>query len=155
MEQEETPGSGVILFNSKTTEYSWLSNFSAHPVKGADGLWWPTAEHAYQACKTFDPEIHEELRTLPHAWQVKKRAKSIHVRKSWTVAVKLSAMLAITRAKFNLHTKLADALVATGDQQLVHFCPWGDSFWGVDRTYQGQNHQGLILMAVRLELQGQ
>ena len=35
--------------------YRWLSNFAPSPID-ADGLTYPTAEHAYQAAKTLDPD---------------------------------------------------------------------------------------------------
>ena len=60
----------------------------------------------------------------------------------------------LLRKKF-AHDKplLRQALIDTGDQELIEGNWWGDRFWGVDlKTNQGQNHLGMLLMKIRSEL---
>ena len=54
------------------------------------------------------------------------------------------------------HRRISDLpqLLDTGDQELVEYNTWGDTYWGVcTRIRQGQNWLGKILMEVREELQ--
>ena len=67
--------------------------------------------------------------------------------------IKTELMLEIVRAKFTQNEELAARLLATRDRRLVEGNTWHDVFWGVDqRTGQGENHLGRILMQVRNEL---
>lgn len=141
----------MIRFNSKTNGWEWLSCFSPHAIRDAQGSTWPTAEHAYQACKTFDPATQERMRAAPSAIAAKKLSKLIEVRNDWTDEVRLQTMTAIQEAKFQQWPDLADQLAKT-TERLVHFTPWGDDFWG-DTGYGGENHLGKILMAIRSRLQ--
>ena len=51
------------------------------------------------------------------------------------------------------HDTVRQALIDTGDQELIEGNWWGDRFWGVDlKTNQGQNHLGMLLMKIRSEL---
>jgi predicted NAD-dependent protein-ADP-ribosyltransferase YbiA (DUF1768 family) len=51
-----------------------------------------------------------------------------------------------------LELKFTDRLLHTGDDYLVEYAPWGDTFWGVDKNYKGQNWLGRLLMRRRDEI---
>lgn len=65
--------------------------------------------------------------------------------------VKLGIMEELVGLKFRSHPELAERLLATGDNTLVEFNTWNDTYWGVCRG-SGKNHLGLILMRVRARL---
>lgn len=135
-----------ILFNSGSGQWGWLSNFSPHPIGP-----FPTAEHLYQAMKTTVPEEREMIRQASSPKQAKALSYKITKRPDWSEGFKIDVMLEITRRKFS-RPALAMLLVQTGDKLLVHYAPWGDTYWGVDKDGKGRNWQGRILMTRRSEL---
>ena len=56
----------------------------------------------------------------------------------------------LLRSKFS-DPELAEALLATGDAELVEGNTWGDPFWGVYKG-KGENMLGRLLMEVRGEI---
>lgn len=134
-------------------EWRWLSNMWLAPITDANGLVWPTSEHAYQAMKFTDKARQEEIRRAPTPYAAKRLGKSPGVRPDWN-AIRIGVMHRILRRKFGQHPKLAAKLLATGDAELVEANTWGDRFWGrVDGV--GENHLGRLLMDVRDELREQ
>lgn len=129
--------------------YAFLSNFFPAEVE-LDGKIYPSVEHAYQAAKTFDPEIREKVRTLNTPNKAKQAGKSMKLRPDWE-NVKLGIMENLVRQKFTKHITMKANLLATGDDELVEGNWWGDRFWGVCKG-SGLNHLGRILMRVREEL---
>lgn len=68
-------------------------------------------------------------------------------------AHRITYMYKAVRAKFAANTYLAKKLQATGDVEIIEKNYWGDKFFGVcDRTLNGANVLGQILMVVREEL---
>lgn len=130
----------------------FLSNFFAHEQEVA-GIRYRTNEHFYQAEKTLDPAMRQWIAESPDPTIAKKRGntKTVPLREDWD-AYKIEAMMIGLRAKFLPGTPLADRLLATGNDYLVEFAPWGDIFWGVDRGHKGQNWLGRLLMRRRDEL---
>lgn len=52
--------------------------------------------------------------------------------------------------KFARGTSWAEKLLATGDEEIVEFVNWRDTFWGWDINLKtGENHLGKILMKIR------
>ena len=51
-------------------------------------------------------------------------------------------------AKFTTHTDLRDALLATGNEELIENAPT-DYFWGCGKLGGGQNMLGKLLMETR------
>ena len=132
-------------------KYRFLSNFA--PVYFGvvlDGETYPTVEHAYQAAKTFDAKERTFIRMLSKPGQAKRAGRSVRLRGDWD-AVKLDIMLHLLRQKFG-NARLRDALLATGDSELVEGNYWGDTFWGKCAGV-GDNHLGRLLMQVREEIQ--
>lgn len=137
----------MILFNSKSVRWAWLSNFSQHPIVDRAGVTWPTVEHAYQAMKTLDAGEREIIRSAPDAGVAKARGRGISERAGWK-EMRVDVMKRLLMAKFNQHAELRNMLLATDNEPLVHSCPWGDCFWGVCRG-EGKNVMGVLLMEIR------
>ncbi len=143
----------LVLFNSKTPQYKWLSNFYNCPltVKMQCGeMDFECAEAAYQCAK-----MHVRTPATVERWQhmdglqAKEAGKHFIPRDGWDL-IKLDVMSHIIYAKFQ-DSKLRFLLRQTLQDNLMHLSPW-DTFWGVDKNLNGQNHLGLIIMSVREEL---
>ena len=130
-------------------DYAFLSNFA--PVPGGvvyEGVRYSTLEHAFQAAKTTDPAQRAMIGTLPTPGQAKRAGRRVSLRPDWE-ARKLSIMGVLLRQKFACEP-FRGLLLATGSAEIVESNTWGDRFWGVDGN--GENHLGLLLMAIRAEL---
>lgn len=128
-------------------EYRFLSNF--YLARAAfEGVWYVSAEHAYQAAKSLDPVVRLEFRD-PNlsAGQAKRRGKTISLRLDWE-DVKISIMEEIVYSKFSSNVFLKSQLIKTAPFTLEEGNTWGDVFWGICHGV-GQNHLGEILMGVR------
>ncbi len=128
-------------------EYHFLSNFYESPVV-FNGLEYGSAEAAYQAQKTANPEDRVQFTTLKAA-QAKVVGRNIRMRPEWD-AVKLGVMKAVLDQKFTDPT-LAKWLVETGSHYLQEGNYWHDTFWGTNDGV-GDNWLGRLLMLVRSEL---
>lgn len=133
-------------------KYYFLSNFWAeHPFHWM-GETWKTAEHAYQAAKTYEHVqrgwVHDAA-TPEIAKQIGQRVK---VRRDWET-VKVSTMRSILQAKF-LEPELRQLLLDTDEAVLEEGNTWGDVFWGTCGG-KGENHLGRLLMEVRAELRAE
>ena len=126
--------------------WKWLSNFWRSPVK-FEGIEYPTVEHAYQAAKTLDLNIREEVRLSPTPGKAKFMGRHLPLRPDWE-DVKLDIMEQLLREKFVKDSMLAQMLDNTGNAQLIEGNYWGDTFWGVCDGV-GENHLGKLLMKVR------
>lgn len=128
--------------------YSFLSNF--FPANTTfEGLVYPSVEHAYQAAKTLDVGLRKAFQSRMSPSQAKAQGQRLELRSDWE-QVKLEVMLACLRSKFDVGP-LRQALLDTGEAELVEGNTWGDRFWGVCRG-EGENHLGRLLMQVRSEV---
>jgi ribA/ribD-fused uncharacterized protein len=129
-------------------QHRWLSNFwSAETTY--EGARYPTSEHAYQAAKTTDLELRQQLAALKSPADAKRFARRMKLRSDWE-EIKDQVMLDCLRSKFQNKT-LAAKLIATGNAELVEHNTWGDQYWGVANG-SGRNQLGKTLMQVRGEL---
>lgn len=126
----------------------FLSNFTVCGVE-LDGVNYPTVEHAYQAAKTLEPEFREAIRLCETPGQAKRMGKQIPMRKDWE-GVRVAVMLELLRQKFSVGY-LRDALIETGNREIIEENTWNDVFWGVCNGF-GQNWMGELLMQVREEI---
>ena len=125
--------------------YAFLSNFHRAPFDWR-GKTYDTAESCFQAAKTRDPEEAERIRTAPSPAESKRLGRRVDLRPDWE-RVKDDVMHAILQAKFAI-PGLRDALLATGDAELVEGNTWGDVYWGVCGG-RGRNQLGRTLMRIR------
>ncbi len=145
----------VIKFWSKgDVRFRFLSNFYKsfieYPVHG-EPMTFPTAEHAYQAAKCSlieDARKFTDEKMTPE--QARAEGKRVSCKKNWDME-KRWEMTSILEAKFYPGGILAEELLKTGHEELVHYAPW-DSFWGNGKDGNGLNVQGEILMDIRTGL---
>lgn len=112
---------------------------------------YPSVEHAFQAAKTDDQVEREKIRTAPDAPTAKILGRAVSVAPDWDVR-RLAVMENLLRQKFELNLDLKIKLLMTGNQELIQGGMRGDTFWGKDKTGQGQNNLGLLMMKIRDEV---
>lgn len=137
----------IISFRN---QYGFLSNFFRLPASLAyNGIAYPTVEHAYQAQKTLDDKDRAAIARLSTPGEAKRYGRKLkHLHPNWD-SIRLDIMRALVWEKFR-DPYLRKLLLDTGDAKLVEENSWGDKFWGIcDRTGEGENHLGEILMDVR------
>ena len=130
----------------------FLSNF--YPVRVYfEGRWYQTAEHAYQAAKTTCKTDHDLVAGAATPAIAKRMFRRLRLpqRQNWE-EIKDEVMLEVLRAKFDTPS-LAKQLLETGEQELIEYNPWHDTYWGVCDGV-GENRLGKLLMQVRQELRG-
>jgi len=144
----------INLFNG---EYEFLSNFYFGKNKiFFEGLYYPTAEHAFQAAKTIIPGEMDLIRNCKTPGQAKRMASKktgkITLRPNWD-SIKDSIMLIIVINKFK-DPILEEKLISTYPKQLTEGNYWHDNYWGdcnceICSCREGLNKLGNILMNVR------
>ena len=127
----------------------YLSNFGAGEAM-YDGVPYDCAEKAFQAAKTLDMAVREQIRNATTPGVAKRLGRQAPLRKGWE-EMKVGVMRDVVRSKFERNQDLARKLLATGDTELVEGNWWNDVFWGVCRG-RGRNMLGKIIMDVRTEL---
>lgn len=133
------------------TSYFALHNFSANTVE-IDGVVYPTAEHAFHALKFDDDRIRQEIITSSSpvaAFHLGKKYKPQR-RSDWN-DIKVGVLENIIRHKAAQNPDVKEALLLSGDEQIVEVNPH-DDFWGNGPEGNGMNHTGKILMKIRDEL---
>lgn len=145
-------------------EFRWLSNFwEIEPFKYGKSLEFKTVENFYMAMKVHqrhttpvraNPNSYElvDVNTRKHIStmspsQAKKFARSASLRPDWE-DIKVSVMRYALNIKFN-QPKMKELLLATRDIEIVELNNWGDTFWGVDPKYGGENMLGKLIMEKR------
>lgn len=134
-------------------ELDFLSNFHRESFFTPDFEWVPSAEHAFMAYKTVDPEEQEYILAAPTPGEAKKRGRTVTLRPGWDTGFRVEAMSRVLNAKFST-TSLWERLWHTGDLYLAETNDWHDNFWGVcyctacDLRF-GHNMLGELLMQIR------
>ena len=144
-----------IYFQSKAwPEHRFLSNFHIAPIVH-NGIVYQTTEHFYQAHKAISQKEFDEIANASEPREAKRLGGLVKVEPEVWNAKRDKVMLQALRLKFTQHDYLAEKLLSTGNTQLIEWAPWGDTYWGVDKNYVGQNKLGKLLMKVREELRVQ
>jgi ribA/ribD-fused uncharacterized protein len=131
--------------DSFSGQYAFLSNFYPCEVE-FEGDIYPSAEHAYQAAKTTDPDVRRMIRELSSPGKAKRTGKDIRIRPDWK-NWRTYYMHQILVAKFNI-PELREKLLSTGNSVLIEGNNWNDTYWGICNG-RGENHLGRILMEIR------
>lgn len=116
------------------------------------------AKHPASVTHQFSDANADVLRWSDHEERIRvsrtpKEAKNLGqtrdlpLRSDWE-EVKIDIMRNALMAKFTTHTKLRDALLATGNEELVENAPT-DYFWGCGKLGGGKNMLGKLLMETR------
>ena len=138
------------MINGFFKEFRFLSNFWYSEVM-AEGVVYPTVEHAYQALKFTDFDERQIIAEATTPGRAKRVAyKMTSFREDWD-DVRVDIMRFLVTQKFFRHHTLRQMLVVTHPYELEETNHWGDVFWGVCKG-EGENWLGRILMDVRDEL---
>jgi ribA/ribD-fused uncharacterized protein len=128
-----------------------FSNFIMAEVE-LDGVTYPTVEHAYQAAKSMDPDVRDQIMACEKPGQAKKMGTKVDLRPDWE-EVKVGIMDKLLRQKFSPGSKFYDELMETGRDEIVEWNTWHDTFWGKCTCEScgghGANILGKLLMAIR------
>lgn len=151
---EEAQEQDYIYFSKEDENYGFLSNFYPAEFVDKDSFIWPTSEHFYQAMKSPYVNHWEQIRQASTPQEAKRLGQElkVHPNREWN-DMKVKVMAVALQYKFAMGSELAQWLLDTGDDILVEYAPWGDTFWGVDTSYTGKNTLGKLLMGRRQELQ--
>lgn len=125
--------------------FNWFSNFEPCNIT-IDGIVWPSVENYYQAMKSNDPVIRQDIRRATPA-EAKKMGRRILIRSGWLES-RNDVMMRALVAKFN-QAQWQARLVETGTQPLIEWNNWGDRIWGVTTDGIGDNLLGRMLMDIR------
>lgn len=150
--------------NGFRNEYFFLSNFAVTPTTAVffEKVYrFSTGEHLFHAFKALYAEWDDatvrkwldsmELADTPNA--AKRLGRSIKINPGFWDANSYQHMKTVVDLKFDQSADLSEKLINTGELVLVEYNSWGDKLWGVDeRTKQGKNQLGKILMAKRASL---
>ena len=138
-------------------EYEFLSNFFPCKIEDINfpQITYPSVEHAFQAMKTVDMKERVIISHLETPGKAKRYGHQLTLRPLWHM-IRVSTMRYYVSCKFT-DIKLARALVATGDVQLIEGNGWNDTFWGkvfnpTSQQWEGENNLGKILMELRSSL---
>ena len=137
----------------------FLSNFYQRPIvvdfipafPQGHSLTILTNEHAFQACKTKDPDHALLIIQVGDASTAKKLGRKVKLIDDWDT-LRIPFMKKVVEAKFKQYIDLKIKLLMTGERELVKGSK-RDDFWGmIDNATHGQNNLGKILMEVRSEI---
>ena len=142
-----------IYFFTKNDPFYELSNFAPYGLE-ADGVYWPTVEHYFQAQKfagEANAAYRERIRGAHSPQQAKTlgQTRAIAIRPDWD-EVKEDVMREALRKKF-ARPQLRELLLSTRGRPLVENSPY-DRYWGSGKDGGGRNRLGALLMELRDEL---
>ena len=133
-------------------QFRWLSNFYASPLTWS-GHTFATAEAAFAAGKTLDPELRAAIAAEEDPVEAKNIGRSLRLRPRWDEYHRHVVMAEVLEAKFS-EPGLRAQLAATGQRLLIEQNRWHDDHWGdctceKHRTKLGRNMLGRQLMRLR------
>lgn len=134
--------------------YRFLSNFYQHPFE-FEGLTYPNAEAAFQACKAEDEKERVKYTLVKNPVRAKQMGRKEVLRSDWD-EVCYDVMDRILHCKFS-DQELAQKLLQTDGYWLEEGNHWHDNRWGncdceKCSGIEGKNWLGKILMGIREEL---
>lgn len=124
----------------------WLRNDYRKDIT-IGGIIFPTLEHAYQASKTKDRAIKQQIATTESVREARKIGKSLKKRDDFDAETSMTLLL---RQKFS-DKDIGEMLAKTGQAPIV--MEGYDDFWGTGDDGNGQNTMGEIIQALRDDLQ--
>jgi len=136
-----------IINNFRDPDYAFLASDYECTVS-LDGTPYLSVEHAFQAAKTDDFLLREEIRRALTARRAKQIGRRLSLKPGWD-DVRERVMFELVRDKF-ASSDLAEKLLATQDAELIFENTINDTYWGVCNGV-GENRLGKILMTVRAE----
>lgn len=149
--------SSVVFLKTKEA-FGGLSNMAGGYPLRVNGIWIPTSEALYQACRFPDrPDVQRTILSEASPMTAKMRGKPFRdsTREDWEI-VRVRIMKWTLRAKLVFHFReFSELLLATGDRPIVEQSR-RDGFWGAlpdgDEALIGMNVLGRLLMELRQEV---
>lgn len=127
-------------------EAAWLrSDYRQDIVVG--GITFPTLEHAYQAAKTKDKKVKQQIADTDSVSEARKIGRACKMQEDFD---RQSVMEKLQRLKFS-DKELGLQLANTGSDEIV--MEGYNDFWGTGDSGNGQNIMGEILETIRSEVQ--
>lgn len=145
----------IRFYRANEKPYGAFSNLYRRPIFFEE-IYFPTAEHAYQAGKARKPEVREWLMAAPSPSLLAMAAHGLYqwdIIPSWS-RIKFDRMRAVLHAKFTQHDDLRNLLLATGSARLVESTTIDNPvnrLWG-EVNGVGKNMLGELLMELRAQL---
>jgi ribA/ribD-fused uncharacterized protein len=139
-----------VFFFRKAEQFSELSNFAPSEFE-ADGVFWLTVEHYFQAQKFEDLAYRERIRSAHSPMDAKTlgQTRQVPIRSDWE-NVKEAVMKRALRLKFQ-NPRLRSLLLSTKNRILIEDSPY-DRYWGCGKDRNGKNRLGVLLMEIRDEI---
>ena len=139
---------GVIMPHAN----NWFSNFLPYEQPLIfEGIAYKTPEHFYQAMKTTDPGLREEIAIAKTPREAKKIGQLVPLREHWE-DMKMDIMRQAQIHRYKIGSKMLKKLLESKGE-LVEWNTWCDNEWGqclCDKCKgKGQNKLGKILMEIR------
>lgn len=145
----------VIYFYTVTDKYGELSNFAKLGFE-ADGKYWPTVEHYFQAKKFAGQDYEERIRNAftPKDARNMGISREHPIRPDWE-EIKVDVMREAIYKKFTHHSNhnkaARELLLSTANKELIESSPF-DYYWGCGGDGSGENMLGKLLMELREKL---
>lgn len=151
---------GRLYFCSRSLYVNELSNFYMEPLN-INGEIWKSGEHYYQAQKFAegspyaDPATFRAIRDALTPGEAKQLSDlPLQTVPPLPGPYRIGVMETMLRVKFAPGTQMHRRLLQTGNLELIHESRT-DLFWGQNRSGDGQNLLGKILMQIRETGRGQ
>lgn len=135
---------------------NWFSNMRLMDEPYVhNGISYKTSENFYQAMKISPFQMNKrielsEMTAVDSKKAFRKFPNYYVIRGTWNTEEKLRVMKEVLDWKFKPGTSWHKLLMETGDDDIVEYNNWGDTFWGVTvKNNEGSNHLGKILMEIR------
>lgn len=158
-----------ILFNSRLGKRGdkramLFSNFQPFTFTDKDGVTFHSTEQRYQWLRLkANPKFQDKILTYSgerNAWDCWQYVTRKHVQPILDMSVenRIDDMRDTLKYKVLYCPNFKEELIATGNETIVEFAPWGDDFWGAvgqkgnPKTITGSNVMGKLLMELREEL---
>lgn len=124
----------------------WLRNDYRKDIT-VGGITFPTLEHAYQASKTKDRSIRQQIANTESIREARKIGRSLKKREDFDAEETMTILL---RQKFS-DKDLGEMLAKIGSEPIV--MEGYDDFWGTGNDDNGENTMGELLQTLRSDLQ--
>lgn len=138
----------VIVFYKTGDDFGIFSNFYSSGIY-AQGKYWPTVEHYFQAQKFCNELIKEKIRKFSSPMDAAKegRSRNNKLREDWE-KVKDNVMRFAVLEKFKQNDDARAILLSTENHLIIEHTV-NDNYWGDGGDGSGKNMLGTILMETR------
>ena len=140
-----------IHFYKEKGTYGFLATYAPYGFY-ANGIYWKTSEHYYQAQKFLENDIRLKIASAetPKMASEIGRNRKYAIRENWD-EIRADVMYEAVLLKFLANPDIAILLLATQNEMIIEDTE-KENFWGCGPNKDGQNMYGKILCRVRDDL---